>query len=319
MPILITGARGFVGQHLTEHFSQKKCGWTGLIRKKKPSDRPDFKSQGNWIQCDLIEPVSHLLNYLKKIKPDTIYHLAAQASVASAWKNPEETFQVNVIGTLHLLEALKQLNTPCKLLVVESGEVYGRGEKCKGKLTEESPLAPENPYAASKAAVDMLLRPYLNNSSLKIFRARPFNHIGPGQSTRFVVSHFASQIAAAEAGKTRPELKVGNLKAKRDFTDVRDVVRAYEMIVEKGKEGEAYNIGSGNVVAVDEILKKLLSLSSAEIEVKEDPGLFRPNDIPMIGSFSDKLYNDTGWKPGISLDQSLKETLDYWRKEYQHL
>jgi GDP-4-dehydro-6-deoxy-D-mannose reductase len=250
---------------------------------------------------------------VQKIKPDLVYHLAAQSSVPDSWKEPAKTFEVNVLGTIHLVEALKANQKKCTLLVVESGEVYGKGER----LTEESPLSPQNPYAASKAAQDLALYPYLQNPFLKIIRVRPFNHIGPGQDTRFAVAHFAYQIAAIEAKKMPPEIHVGNLKPKRDFTDVRDVVRAYQLLAKKGKAGEVYNLCSEKLVSIERILKKLLSFSREKIKIKIDPQFCRKNDILWIAASAKKLKKTTGWEPQIPLEQSLIDTLNFFREEFK--
>lgn len=300
MTILITGAQGFVGSHLIKALSKNKI-YT-LTQKKT--------SNPNSVFCDLTH-AKQVQEAVKKIKPDLVYHLAAQSSVPYSWEHPAETFQVNVLGTLHLIEALKANKKKCTFLAIESGEVYGKGES----LTEESPFSPQNPYAASKAAAEMALYSYFKDPFLKIVRARPFNHIGPGQDTRFAVAHFAYQIAAIEAQKIPPEIHVGNLKPKRDFTDVRDVVWAYQLLAKKGKAGEAYNICSEKLVSIEWILKKLLSFCSEKIDIKIDPQFCRKNDILWIAASAKKLRQTTGWSPQIPLEQSLKDTLNFFRKE----
>lgn len=312
MSILITGAQGFVGSHLLNHLQSKKNKLVGLYHKKRPKADKGQHLQVQWKQCDLTQR-KKTNRVIQQTYPNQVYHLAAQSSVPYSWTHPVETFAVNVLGTLHLMEALEK--KPCRVLIVQTGEVYGRAKSSKGKIVETTPLHPENPYAASKVSQDLSLLPFLRISRLKIIRIRPFNHIGPGQSPRFVVSYFASQIAAIEAGKQRPILKVGNLKAKRDFTDVRDMVRAYEMVLQKGKGGEVYNVGSGNLISIETLLKKLLSLAKKPIQVQVDPKRYRPNDIPKLYSSSKKVRTAIGWRPQISIEQSLKETLDYWREQ----
>lgn len=311
MTTLITGAQGFVGNYLLRTLSKNKL--YGLVQKRRRGPNKTLAKGIKWIQCDLTKP-KQVSEAIKKIKPDKIYHLAAQASVPASWQTPSKTFEINVLGTLYLIEALISNKKPATLLVVESGEVYGRGKL----LSEKSPLSPQNPYAASKAAQDLALYPYLNNCCLKIIRARPFNHIGPGQDRRFVVPHFAYQIAAIEAKKAPPEIHVGNLKPKRDFTDVRDVVAAYKLLVQKGKPGEVYNICSGKVIAIETILKKLLSFSKEKINVQSEPKFFRKNDVFSIVSSSKKIKKEIGWSPKISLNKSLQETLDFFRRELKN-
>lgn len=309
MTILITGAQGFVGNHLIKALSKNTI--YALCQKMSKLPKGAFPRNIKWIEGDLRKPKQMAL-LIQKIKPDQVYHLAAQASVPYSWQHPSKTFEINVLGTLYLLEALMTLEKPCTFLVVGSGEVYGRGNH----LNEKSPLAPQNPYAASKAAQDLSLYPHLNqNSKIKIIRVRPFNHIGPGQDTRFVVPHFAYQIAAIEAKQMPPEIHVGNLKPKRDFTDVRDVVKAYKLLAQKGKSGEIYNICSGKLVSIESILNKLLSFSKEKIDIKIDPKFCRKNDILSIASSSKKLKLATGWKPTISLEKSLKDSLNFFRKE----
>lgn len=316
MKILVTGGNGFVGIHMLRLLSRRSHPILATWFHKPPTQEERALSRKiRWTHCNLTRPQS-VARLIRREKPYFIFHLAAMASVAQSWKNPQATYAVNVLGTLHLVEALAQSKRPCTLVVVESGEVYGRASFSRGKITEETPLRPENPYAASKACQDLLLYPYFHLPHLKIIRLRPLNHIGPGQSPDYVVSSFASQIAAIEAGRRPAILHVGNLRAKRDFTDVRDVVKAYLQIALKGKRGEVYNVASGHATSINVILLKLLKLSRVPIRVQVDPSRFRPNDIPVLYAPSAKLKRATGWSPKISLDKSLKDTLDDWRKKF---
>jgi len=315
MTTLVTGAQGFVGSYLINYLASKREKCVGLNRfKSRAPASAHFSSKIKWQQGDLVSR-KKMHQLIQKIMPTMVYHLAAQSSVASSWEDPTETFKTNVLGTMNLLDALCQLKRPSTVLIVGSGEVYGRASLTGGKITEESPLSPENPYAASKAAQDFSLLPYLRNAHLKLIRVRPFNHIGPGQSHRFVVSHFAYQIARIEKGLQKPIIQVGNLKAKRDFTDVRDIIRAYTLLRQKGKHGEVYNIARGKPIAIGTILKKLLSLSKSKIHVHVDKNLLRPNDIPVLYSSSKKLFRRTGWSPQISLERSLTDILNFWRAQ----
>jgi len=276
MATLITGAQGFVGSYLINHLASKREKVVGLNRNRTVAKAAtNFSPHINWQHCDLVSQ-KKVHQLIQKTKPTVVYHLAAQSSVALSWEDPTGTFKTNVLGTMNLLDALGQLKRPTTILIVESGEVYGRASLTGGKITEKSPLCPENPYAASKATQDFSLLPYFKNAHLKLIRVRPFNHIGPGQSHRFVVSHFAYQIARIEKGLQKPIIQVGNLKAKRDFTDVRDIIRAYTLLMRQAKHGEIFNIGRGKPIAIESILKKLLSLSRCKIQIHVDKNLLRP-------------------------------------------
>ncbi|MHB0913545.1 MAG: GDP-mannose 4,6-dehydratase [Armatimonadota bacterium] len=237
-------------------------------------------------------------------RPALVYHLAAESSVSGSLADPARVFQVNVMGTLNLLSALRDAPDLHAVVLASSGEVYGGG----AGLTEDAPFSPCSPYAASKACADL----HAGESSLPVVRLRLFNHIGPGQSERFVVSSLAKQIAEIEAGRIPPRLSVGNLAAVRDFTDVRDVARAY-LLAADCTPGEAYNVCSGRAVAVGEILEMLLAASDAEIEIAPDPERMRPADVPVLSGSSAKFTEATGWRPEIPLDRTLSDVLDYWR------
>ncbi len=308
MRVVITGANGFVGPHLAKLLKEKGADVTGFVFGSL------HKKSEFFVSCEV-----DITNYYETekailtIQPDQIYHLAAQSSVHKSWEAPLLTYQVNVLGTLNLLEAAKKLNKEVKVLIVGSAEEYGMLAKEK-VLTEEDPLCPQNPYALTKALVEYLVEDkYFTESNLKIIRTRSFLHIGPGQATGFVTSDFASQIANVEKGKQEPILKVGNLEAKRDFLDVRDVVRAYSLLLEKGKAGEVYQVTRGKNFSVQEILEKLLSLAAKEIKIEQDPAKIRRVDLPRLLGSNEKIKKETGWQPEIPIEQTLNDVLEYWR------
>jgi GDP-4-dehydro-6-deoxy-D-mannose reductase len=248
-----------------------------------------------------------------RIRPDRIYHLAGQAFVPRSFAAPWETLEVNIRGTLNLLEAVRALKLETRILVVSSAEIYGAAAADSLPLTESAPFVPSSPYSVSKIAQDMLAWQYARAHSLYTVRVRPFNHIGTGQSADFAVPNWASQIAAAELGLREPIVAVGNLAAARDFTDVRDVVRAYALALERGAAGAVYNVCSGVPQTMQHVLETLIGLSRTPITVRVDPERVRPIEIPVLyGSYA-RLQADTDWRPQISLAQSLTDVLNEWR------
>jgi GDP-4-dehydro-6-deoxy-D-mannose reductase len=248
------------------------------------------------------------------VKPDCIYHLAAQAYVPTAWRAPWETFENNVRPELNILQLMAYRGLKARLLVVASNEVYGAVSPDKLPVNENTLLEPNNPYGVSKVAQDLLARQYFLSHGVDVIRARAFNHLGPRQSPQFVAANLARQIAEAEMGLREPVVSVGNLQAQRDFTDVVDVVRAYALLMEKGRSGEAYNIGSGRPRAVQTVLETLLGQSSVKVRIEHDPARLRPSDVPIIYGDITKLRSDTGWEPTISFEESLCRVLAYWRE-----
>lgn len=254
------------------------------------------------------------LELIKKVKPDIIYHLAAFASAASSFKSPNETVINNISSQINILEAVRKNNlSKCRMLIISSAEIYGYVRQEDLPIDEETPFNPANPYAVSKLTQDFLGKQYFLSYESQIIRARPFNHIGPGQSPNFVVASFAQKIAEMEKGKREPVLPTGNIEIKRDFTDVRDVVRAYALLMEKGIAGEVYNVGTGISYKISAILDKLLSLTKTKIKVEVDEALIRPSDVPELVCNPTKLKALTGWEPEIPLEKTLEDTLDYWR------
>ncbi|MCL2227075.1 MAG: GDP-mannose 4,6-dehydratase [Oscillospiraceae bacterium] len=316
MKALVIGAAGFVGKHLMRHL-RKDCGWA-VAATKLPHEQIDGLDEFAKLGVDIFD--LDILNQddvsclLKKNQPDCIFHLAAQSSVSLSWENPALTVDVNIKGTVNVLEALRQLGKKPKVLLVGSGEEYGRVNQDEVPICEDNALRPGNVYAATKACQGILGKIYADAYNLDIIIVRAFNHIGPGQSPVFVVSDFCKQVAEIEAGQREPVIRVGNLSAKRDFTDVRDVVRAYGLLIEYGKRGETYNVGSGKAIDIDSILKAILAKSSADIEVVTDKSKLRPIDVPIIEADIGKLRMLTNWKPEIELEQTIAETLEHWKR-----
>lgn len=312
--ILITGASGFTGGYLSEYlFSQNKFEIFGTYHSEKSLLTSPVKEKISFKKIDLTDQ-QNVLSLLHDIKPDYIFHLAAASSPSESFKDPVATFHTNVTSQINILQALKRNNLlRSRVLIISSCEVYGYVKPEELPVNEMTQLRPATPYAVSKITQDFLGLQYYLAYKLQCIRVRPFNHIGPRQSSKFVVSDFSKQIAQIEKGKKEPVMYVGNLEAKRDFTDVRDVVKAYFMLMEKGKSGEVYNIGSGKSYNAGEILDILLENSSRKITIKVDPQKIRPSDMPNIICDNKKLIDLTGWKPEIPLKQTLGDTLDYWR------
>lgn len=314
--VLVTGISGFAGSFLAEYLlSNGDYLISGTyLSDSSLTNLSKIKDQLDLVKIDLTD-TQGVSSLIRKIKPDMIFHLAAQPSPAASFKNPSLTINNNITAQLNLLEAIRENNfTRTRTLIVSSAEAYGLVSKKDLPIDEETKFAPMSPYGVSKIAQDFLGLQYFLSYNLNIIRVRPFNHVGPRLSSQFAPSAFAKKIAEIEKQKTAPKLRVGNLDAKRDFTDVRDIVVGYHLLMEKGKSGEVYNIGSGVSYKISEILEILLSLSSVKIKVEVDRELLRPNDIPELICDNTKIKNLTGWKPKIPIDVSLKDTLDYWRK-----
>jgi GDP-4-dehydro-6-deoxy-D-mannose reductase len=249
-----------------------------------------------------------------RIRPDHVFHLAAQASVERAWLDPAATLVNNIVAQLSLLRAIAELRLEPRILIVGSADEYGAVREEDLPIDEETPLRPINPYAVSKIAQDYLGYQYYLSHGLQVVRVRPFGHIGPRQGPGFVVADFARQIARIEAGLQEPVMRVGNLSAQRDLTDVGDMVRGYYLALAKGKAGEVYNLGSGRAYAIGEILDKLLGMSRVVVRVEIDASRLRPSDIPILVCDSRRFREDTEWRPERDISDTLREVLDYWRK-----
>ena len=297
-PVLVTGADGFVGRHLVAHL--EACGDTvvGVDRSEGGVDITDA------------EGVSQLI---ADIAPSTIYHLAGWADVGGSWKAPVAAFRANAEGTLNVLSAAADADVG-RVLAVSSADVYGKVEPHELPLTEASALRPASPYAASKVAADYLgLQAWLGRG-LPVLRVRAFNHLGPGQSDKFVAPAIASRIARAERGDGGTVLPIGDLSARRDFTDVRDVVRAYRLLVEHGEPGEVYNVCSGVDLAVQDLADQLLSEATVSLRFETDPELLRPVDVPVVRGSHERLTKATGWEPHIPIRQTISDVLADWRQ-----
>ena len=314
MKVLITGMDGFVGAYMAKLCLEKGAEVYGTTYKATTEGIDAIKGKVTLIECDIRDSKA-VAGLVKDVKADWIIHLAAQTFVPSAWENPALTYNINIIGSLNLFEAVKNSeNYDPKILVACAANEYGHIKKDEVPITEKTPFNPDNPYAVSKVAVDMMAYQYFLSKKMKTIRVRPFNIVGPEQSILFVASDFAKQIADIEAGKKEPVIMVGNLEAKRDFSDVRDAVKAYWLLLEKGVAGEVYNVCSGNGMSIQQLLDMLLKLSTVKIEVRQDPKKMRPSDVPIIVGSYEKLKK-LGWKPEIRLEETLKDILDYWRNK----
>lgn len=308
---LIIGAGGFVGNYLIDHL-QQDCKWSIVATKLKHEtiNRTDIKIY----DLNILEKDS-IIDLLTSEKPDYIFHLAAQSSVAVSWKNPSLTIDINIKGSVNVLDAIREIQDyQPRILLIGSGEEYGHILPEETPIKETNTLRPGNIYAATKACQNMIGKIYADGYGMDIMMVRAFNHIGPNQSPQFVVADFCKQVAEIEKGLTPPIIYVGNLSAKRDFTDVRDVVKAYSLIIEKGVRGKTYNVGSGKAISIAEILNKILSLSNTKIEVKTDENKLRPVDVPVIEADISEITNNLGWKPEVALTTTLIQTLNYWRE-----
>lgn len=308
---LIIGAAGFVGSYLIDHI-QKHCVWS-IVVTKMPQETMACPGV-DICDLDILAPEA-IERLLEEQRPDYIFHLAAQSSVAVSWKNPGLTVDVNVKGSLNVLDAVRKLDYKPRVLLIGSGEEYGHVRENEVPVREDNVLRPGNIYAATKACQNMVGAIYAQAYGMDVMMVRAFNHVGPNQSPIFVVADFCKQTAEIEAGLKEPVIKVGNLSARRDFSDVRDVVRAYVELMEKGKAGETYNVGSGNAVEIRKILDMILSRSKKEIRVEVEPSRMRPVDVPVIEADISKLKACTGWEQKITLEETIQDTLEYWRQK----
>jgi GDP-4-dehydro-6-deoxy-D-mannose reductase len=265
------------------------------------------------LECDLKDAVS-TREVIRKIRPDGIFHLAAQSYVPMSWIAPQETLTTNIISQLNIFEAVRAENLDCRIQIAGSSEEYGKVFPDEVPIKETNPLRPLSPYGVSKVAQDLLGYQYFMSYGMKIVRTRAFNHEGPRRGEVFVTSNFCKQIAEIEKGKREPVVYVGNLEAVRDFTDVRDTVRAYYLVLTKGKPGEVYNICTGKGYKIKEILDILLSLTKVKVEVRVDPKRLRPSDVTLLLGDPTKIKNELGWEPKIPIEKTLKDLLDYWRE-----
>jgi GDP-4-dehydro-6-deoxy-D-mannose reductase len=320
MRVLITGVTGFVGSHMAEHALAQGAQVFGACRWRSNHENIEgIRSKLQLLEADLRDQTS-VREMIETSKPDYICHLAGQSQVMSSWHAPAETLQTNVIGQIHLLEAIRQCGgTFPRVLVVGSSEEYGLVHENELPVTEEHQFRPLSPYAVSKIAQDLLAHQYFRSYGIPCLRARAFNHDGPRRGEVFVTSAFARQIAEIELGLREPVILVGNLKARRDYTDVRDMVRGYWLLLERGAAGEVYNLCSGRSRAIQEILDYFLSQSTVRnIEVREDPAKLRPSDVPNLYGSAEKIRAAVGWTTTIPLEETLKDVLNYWREKVKN-
>lgn len=316
MRALITGITGFAGSHLAEYILTEQPGVEvfGTFRWRSRMDNVEhLDGRIRLVEADLRDYTS-MHQALATSRPDVIFHLAAQSFVPSSWNAPNDTIVTNVTGQTNLFEAIRALKLDPVVQIACSSEQYGLVHPEEAPIKETNPLRPLSPYAVSKVAQDYLGYQYFQSYGLKAVRTRGFNHTGPRRGQVFVTSNFCSQVAAIELGLQEPVIRVGNMEAIRDFTDVRDMVRAYWLAVTKAKPGEVYNIATGKGIHIREMLDLVLSFSRVEVRTEVDPARLRPSDVEILIGDSSKFRADTGWEPRIPFDQTLRDLLEHWRR-----
>jgi GDP-4-dehydro-6-deoxy-D-mannose reductase len=312
--VLITGIAGFVGSHLAELLLSKGYEVYGLCRPRSKTDHIEsIINKLHLEDADLLDSHS-LYTTISRIKPDYIFHLAAQSFVPTSWVSPSVTLEVNIVGSANLFEAVRQVSIDPIIQIACSSEEYGLVHPDELPIKETNPLRPQSPYAVSKVAMDYLGYQYFSSYKTKIIRTRGFNHTGPRRGDTFAESTFAKQIALIEKGKQNPVIHVGNLDASRDYTDVRDMVKGYLLAVEKCDPGDVYNICTGSTIKIGDMLKMLLSFSKVKVEIKEDPLRMRPSDVPVLIGDNSKFVAKTGWKAEIPFKKTMEDLLNYWRE-----
>jgi len=311
---LITGITGFVGSHLAELLLKEGVNVYGIQRWRSKTDNIENIQDKIIIQeADLLDAHS-LYKVVDEIRPDYIFHLAAQSYVQSSWSSPTNTLEINIIGTANLFEAVKKSGLNIAIQIACSSEEYGKVLPDELPIREDNPLRPLSPYAVSKLAMDYLGYQYHESYGMRIIRTRGFNHTGPRRGDVFAESTFARQIAEIEKGKKEPVVHVGNLEAKRDYTDVRDMVKAYYLSVQKCQSGEVYNIATGKSWKIRDVLNLLLSMSKVKIKVLQDKSRMRPSDVEVLVGDASKFMKVTGWRPEIPFEKTMEDLLNYWRE-----
>src|SRR2546422_11267548 len=315
MRILITGITGFVGSHLTEWALSRGADVIGALRWRSNTEHIEhLRDRLTLIESDLRD-LSSVLGLVEQAHPDYIVHLAAQSFVAASWQTPAETLLTNAISQMNLFEAIRQLGNRARFLVIGSSEEYGLVEPHELPIRETNPLRPLSPYAVSKVTQDLMGFQYWKSYGLDIVRARAFNHDGPRRGEAFATSNFAKQIAEIEAGLREPVVLAGDLKPTRDFSDVRDIVRGYWTLLERGTPGEVYNLCSGVDWSIERVLNFYVSQSTvSRIEIRQDPTRLRPSDVPILRGSREKIETTLGWRPAIPLETTLTDLLEYWRR-----
>lgn len=311
--ILITGAEGFVGPYLISELSPLgiPIHATFIVPQGK---RTDILPENRWVYCDITDRQA-VFEVIHSIHPSFIYHLAGISHVPTAESNRQKALNINVSGTLNLLEAVADEGISTQIVLISSGEVYGKIDEEMGAVREDFFLHPTNFYAATKAAAEKIAWPFYERGVISLTIFRPFNHIGPGQSPSFVVSDFARQVAKIFLSLAEPKVHVGDIDVYRDFTDVRDIVRGYRLIYENFTPGCIYNLASGSVVAIREILEELIALSQKSIEIVRDPARFRKAEAKKIQVDISRFKEATGWAPRIPLKKTLRDVFEYWVKK----
>lgn len=315
MRVLVTGVTGFAGSHLVDYLlTLPGVEVIGIQRWRSRTENVEhFLDKVRMVECDLRD-ASSVRDVVEEAKPERIFHLAAQSFVPTSWTAPTESLTTNILGQLNLFEAVKKLHIKPLIQIACSSEEYGLVHETELPIRETNPLRPLSPYAVSKVGQDMLGYQYWMSYRMPVVRTRGFNHEGPRRGPVFVCSDFAKQIADIEKGRQAPVIRVGNLEARRDFTDVRDVVRAYWLSLEKGTPGEVYNICSGRAWVIRDMLDHLLSLTGVKVKVEPEPSRMRPSDVPVLQGDASKFRKATGWEPEIPFEQTLRDLLDYWRQ-----
>ena len=316
MRALITGITGFAGSHLAEYIlaNHPDTEVYGIMRwRSRTENIQGIEERIQLIECDLRDATS-VKALFGRVRPDKVFHLAAQSYVPSSWNAPAESLTTNVLGQLNIFEAIREMEIEPWIQIACSSEEYGLVHEDELPIKEANPLRPLSPYAVSKIGQDYLGYQYHKSFGLKVVRTRAFNHDGPRRGEVFVSSNFAKQLIEVEKGKKPAVLQVGNLEARRDFTDVRDVVRGYWLATERCEAGEVYNICSGKAYSIQEVLDRLIELSGVLVKVETDPSRLRPSDVPVLLGDCTKFKKATGWEPEIPYDKTLADMLEYWRE-----
>lgn len=307
--ILVTGASGFAGGHLVDRLAGRAVPVVGWCRPE--DDRPPPAPGLEWDAVDVLDRIG-VTRAIAARRPAVIYHCAGAAHAGASWGLAAATLRLNVMGTHHLLEAVRAAGVPARILIPGSALVYAPSDVA---LTEEAPLGPASPYATSKLAQEQLGAHVARARAGAVLLTRSFNHIGPRQAPSFAASSFARQVARIEAGLDAPVIRVGNLEARRDLTDVRDVVAAYVAIVERGTPGRLYNVCAGRAYPMSEILDRLVALARLDVTIRRDPARMRPSDVPLVLGDAGRLRDELDWAPAIPIDRTLEDLLDYWRSQ----
>lgn len=316
---LITGITGFVGSHMAELLLSEGLEVHGLGRWRSRTENIEhIRDRIHLIEGDLLDAHS-LQDLMMNVRPTHIFHLAAQSFVPASWTSPAVTLEINVVGPCNLFEAVRAAQLDPFIQIACSSEEYGLVKPDEVPIKETNPLRPLSPYGVSKVAMDYLGYQYFKTYNMKIVRTRGFNHTGPRRGEVFAESSFAKQIAEIEKKNKEPVIYVGNLETRRDYTDVRDMVKGYFLAAEKGEPGEVYNICSGKAVKIEKVLDTLLSFSKVKVRIKQDPTRMRPSDVPILLGDNSKFVKQTGWKPQIPFEKTMLDLLNYWRKKYEQI